>query len=84
MGEGMCHSPCTLLPNMLYLKHKKEQPPTRWVDLVNKLIELPPFYSAKVPGWFFYALKHHLINVKTDVSNARMNIPKAMRSLKSK
>ena len=39
---------------------------------------------AKVPGWFFYALKHYLINVKTNVSNARMNMPKAIRSLKSK
>ena len=29
-------------------------------------------------------LKHHLINVNTNVSNARMNIPKAIRSLKSK
>jgi len=24
----------------------------------------------------FYALKHYLINVNTNVSNARMNIPK--------
>ena len=35
-------------------------------------------------GWFFYALKHYLINVKTNVSNAKMNIPKAIKSLKSK
>ena len=35
-------------------------------------------------GWFFYALKHYLINVNTNVSNAKMNIPKAIRSLKSK
>ena len=47
-------------------------------------IEMPPQYSSKFPGWFFYALKHYLINVNTNVSNARMNIPKAMRSLKSK
>ena len=38
---------------------------------------------AKVPGWFFYALKHYFKFAKTNVSNARMNIPKAIRSLKS-
>ena len=46
-------------------------------------IEMPPHHSPKFQGWFFYALKHYLINVKTNVSNARMNIPKAIRSLKS-
>ena len=82
MGEGMCHSPCTLLPNMLYLKHKKEQPPTRWVDLWdNRITTLLP---AKVSGWFFYALMRYLLNIKMNVSNARMNMPKAIRSLKSK
>lgn len=35
-------------------------------------------------GVVFLCQKHYLINVKTNVSNARMNIPKAMRSLKSK
>lgn len=39
---------------------------------------------AKVPGWFFYALNHYRQNVKTNVSNAKMNIPKAIKSLKSK
>ena len=38
---------------------------------------------AKVPGWFFYALKHYFKFANTNVSNARMNIPKAIRSLKS-
>ena len=38
---------------------------------------------SKFRGWFFLCLKHYLINVKTNVSNARMNIPKAIRSLKS-
>ena len=38
---------------------------------------------AKVPGWFFYALKHYFKFAKTNVSNARMNIPKSIRSLKS-
>lgn len=44
---------------------------------------MPPHHSPKFQGWFFYALKHYLINVKTNVSNAKMNIPKAIRSLKS-
>ena len=35
-------------------------------------------------GVVFLCLKHYLINVNTNVSNARMNIPKAIRSLKSK
>jgi len=34
-------------------------------------------------GVVFSMQKHYLINVKTNVSNARMNIPKAIRSLKS-
>ena len=38
---------------------------------------------AKVPGWFFYALKHYFKFANTNVSNAKMNIPKAIRSLKS-
>ena len=54
------------------------------VDLITRInIELPPHHSAKVPGWFFYALKHYFKFAKTNVSNARMNIPKAIRSLKS-
>ena len=40
--------------------------------------------SPKFWGWSFYALNHYRQNVKTNVSNARMNIPKAIRSLKSK
>lgn len=59
---------------------EKEQPPTRW--LTRSKIEIPP-----VPVKFrvvFLCLKHYLINVNTNVSNAKMNIPKAMRSLKSK
>lgn len=35
-------------------------------------------------GWFFYALnKHYRQNVNTNVSNARMNSPKVIKSLKS-
>ena len=48
--------------------------------MVNRNATLLP---AKVPGWFFYALKHYFKFAKTNVSNARMNIPKAIRSLKS-
>ena len=47
------------------------------------VIELPPCYWSKFWGGFL-CLKHYLINVNTNVSNARMNIPKAIRSLKSK
>ena len=84
----MTISPPLLHPAAGYaiFKTQKEQPPTRWVDLKGKLeihrITTP--LLAKVPGWFFYALKHYLINVNTNVSNARMNIPNAIRSLKSK
>ena len=46
------------------------------------VIELPPCYWSKFWGGFL-CLKHYLINVNTNVSNARMNIPKAIRSLKS-
>ena len=31
----------------------REQPPTRWVDLIMR-IEIPPRHSVKVLGWFFY------------------------------
>ena len=47
------------------------------------VIELPPCYWSKFWGGFL-CLKHYVINVNTNVSNARMNIPKAIRSLKSK
>ena len=67
------------------LKTKKEQPPTRgWPRKLYSKIELPPLHSPKLPGWFFYALNHYRQNVNTNVSNAKMNIPKAIRSLKSK
>ena len=69
------------MPNacrQFFLEHEN----TILITRIN--IELPPHHSAKVPGWFFLCLKHYLINVKTNVSNARMNIPKAIRSLKSK
>ena len=78
--NDICEVACALLPDMLYLKTQREQPP-KW--LTNKLSIKPPLL-AKVQGRFCYALKHYLINVKTNVSNARMNIPKAIKSLKSK
>ena len=49
-----------------------------------KKIEDHPLYSGKVLRVVFYMLKHYLRFKKMNVSNAKMNIPKAMRSLKSK
>lgn len=44
---------------------------------------MPPTDLSKYRGWFFYALnKHYRQNVKTKVSNARMNSPKVIKSLK--
>ena len=48
-------------------------------------IEMPPLKPLKVfRGWFFYALNHYRQNEKMKVSSDRMNIPKAIKSLKSK
>ena len=66
-----------------YIIDEKRSNRPQGVDLMIRIIELPPHYSAKVPGWFFYALKHYRQNVNTNVSNAKMNVPKAIRSLKS-
>ena len=45
---------------------------------------MPPSNWSKYRGWFFYALnKHYRQNVNTNVSNARMNSPKVIKSLKS-
>ena len=70
---------------MLYLRHRKGTTAHKGLtSKVNwKFIESPPCLGQS-SGWFFYALKHYLINVKTNVSNAKMNIPKAIKSLKSK
>jgi hypothetical protein len=46
---------CKADVGMLYLKHKKEQPPTKWLTLRigrHRIATLPP---VKVLGWFFYA-----------------------------
>ena len=66
-----------------YYKCKENNRP-QGVDLLNSEHRKCHPLPVKVWGWFFYALKHYLINVKTNVSNAKMNIPKAIRSLKSK
>ena len=75
-----------LLPDMLYLRHKKRTTAHKvgWPQSKLEIHRITTPSLAKVPGWFFYALKHYLINIKTNVSNARMNMPKAIRSLKSK
>ena len=82
---------CSILSSLLrpaaryvIVKTQKGNNRPQGVDLIGKVIMESPPQLAKVPGWFFYALKHYLINVKTNVSNARMNIPKAIKSLKSK
>ena len=53
------------------------------VDLVEKVIYRITTPTRQSSGVVFLCLKHYLINVNTNVSNARMNIPKAIRSLKS-
>ena len=63
------------------VKQKRNNCP-QVVDLVN-LVRKSTLVTRSKLGWFFYALKHYLINVNTNVSNARMNRPKVMRSLKS-
>ena len=52
----------------------------RVVDQIRK--QKPP-KLVKVLGWFF-AMYNYLQNVNTNVSNANMNIPKVIMSLKSK
>ena len=44
---------------------------------------MPPKTGQSFMRVVFLCLKHYLINVNTNVSNARMNIPNAIRSLKS-
>ena len=53
------------------------------VDLAEKVIDRITTPTRQSSGVVFLCLKHYLINVNTNVSNARMNIPKAIRSLKS-
>ena len=65
-----------------YSKTKEEQLPTSGCPH-KQWLEKSTLVTRSKLGWFFYALKHYLINVNTNVSNARMNRPKVMRSLKS-
>ena len=62
---------------------KKEQPPTRGWHSYLMNIENTTLSLGQSFGVVFLCVKHYLLNVKTNVSNARMNIPKAIRSLKS-
>ena len=64
-----------------YSKTKEEQLPTSGCPH-KQWLEKSTLVTRSKLGWFFYALKHYLINVNTNVSNARMNIPKAIRYLK--
>lgn len=58
-----------------YSKTKEEQLPTSGCPH-KQWLEKSTLVTRSKLGWFFYALKHYLINVNTNVSNARMNIPK--------
>ena len=71
---------------MCYIVSRKRnnRPQSGWPHEVNSNIEITTFSLSQSFGVVFLCLKHYLINVKTNVSNARMNIPKAIRSLKSK
>ena len=82
--SAFCRSLLRPAARNVIVKTQKGNNRPQGVDLIGKVIMESPPQLAKVPGWFFYALKHYLINVKTNVSNARMNIPKAIKSLKSK
>ena len=58
-----------------YSKTKEEQLPTSGCPH-KQWLEKSTLVTRSKLGWFFYALKHYLINVNTNVSNARMNRPK--------
>jgi len=71
------------------LELQKEQPP-QYKGLANKKMEkLHPFTVQSIQGWFSIACfqdfieKRYLQLTKIKVSNAIMNIPKAIRSLNS-
>ena len=52
------------------------------LEAFQKKIEIPPLCSAKV--WGGFSMYGYLQNVKTNVSNATRNRPKAIKSPKSK
>mgnify|MGYP006896624750 CR=1 FL=1 len=60
------------------LESEKEQPPTRWVDLIVEA-EKPPTHLAKVMRAVFSMIVY-LQNVKTNVSNANIKRPKDNKS----
>lgn len=64
------------------VKQKRNNCP-QVVVLINNGQKNPPQLLGQSFGVVFLCLDHYLINVNTNVSNARMNIPKAIRSLKS-
>ena len=66
-----------------YIVNKKGTTAHKGLTSKEYLYRIATPSLAKVPGWFFYALKHYFKFANTNVSNARMNIPKAIRSLKS-
>ena len=74
---------CLACPDQIcYIKDRKGTT-AKVVDLVEKVIYRITTPTRQSSGVVFLCLKHYLINVNTNVSNARMNIPKAIRSLKS-
>ena len=66
------------------LKTQREQPPTRGWPHQKMLLRKHHPKPAKVQRVVFLCLKCYLQNENTNVSNAKINIPKAIRSLKSK
>ena len=72
---------CENKKDVINWNQKKEQPPTRWVDL-NDWIERPPYQPAKVKRVVF-SMFVYLQNVKTNVSKAIRKSPKDNKSWKS-
>lgn len=49
---------CILLPDMLYLRHRKSNRPQGGLTSNYMVYRITTPSLAKVPGWFFYALNH--------------------------
>ena len=69
---------------MVYSRRRKENNRPQGVDLVMNVYEIPPCKLSQSQEGGFFMLKYYLPNVKTNVSNTIMNVPKAIKSLKSK